>query len=97
MTRDNITLEALVRGAEPYDPSVGKCGDLMECIEKNPKLKEQLMEELTDSFISRVKEVGKCYFVINNISYKQRIIRTEEIVKVGYCGREESPLISINL
>lgn len=96
MTRDNTILEAIAKEAEPYDPSVANYGDLLEIINKDPGLKTQLKEKMTDEFLKKINEVGKCYFVINNVSYKHKI-KSEKEVKLSYCGKEKKPLISINI
>ena len=96
MTRDNTILEAIAKEAEPYDPSVANYGDLLEIINKDPGLKTQLKEKMTDEFLKKIDEVGKCYFVINNKSYKARIILPKNI-RISYCGQERNPLISIDI
>ncbi len=96
MTRDNITIEALAKEAEPYDPSVANPGDLLEVINKFPELKIQLEEKITNEFLKKITEEGKCYFVINNVSYKYKIKREKE-VRMSYCGKRKKPLISIDI
>ena len=96
MTRDNITLEALAKEATPYDPSVCGQGKLLELVKKYPNLGEQFQQLVTEEFLERVNEVGKCYFVINNKSYKARIILPKNI-RISYCGQERNPLISIDI
>lgn len=96
MTRKNITLEKLAKEAEPYDPSVAKVGYLLKFVEGNAELEEQFQKELTNEFLKSIQEVGKCYFVINNESYKAKK-KIDKKIRLGYCGKERVPLISLDI
>lgn len=96
MTRDNITLEALAKIAEPYDPSVAGKEKILEIVKQYPKLEKQFQQLVTDEFLKRIEDVGKCYFVINNKSYKARITLPKN-VRICYCGKEKKPLISVEI
>lgn len=95
MTRD-ITLKTLARNAEPYDPSVAEKGYLLKFVEEDSSLEEQFKKEINSEFLKRVDEVGKCYFVINFRSYKNKRELPKKL-RLGYCGRENVPLISLDI
>ncbi len=96
MTRDNITLEALAKEATPYDQSVCGQGKLLELVKKYPNLGEQFQQVVTEKFLTRIEEVGKCYFIINNKSYKARK-NLPKSVRISYCGQSKDPVISVDI
>lgn len=98
MTRDkDITLLALAEKAEPYDPSVADRKLLLEIIRKNEDFERQFKEKITDEFLEKVKKEGKCYFAINNVSCKSPISKAGNQLRIGYCGVDEKPLLSIDI
>ena len=57
---------------------------------------EQFKKEINSEFLKRIDEVGKCYFVINFRSYKNKRELPKKL-RLGYCGRENVPLISLDI
>ena len=97
MTCDSITLETLAKNAEPYDPSVTEKDKLLEIIKGKEEYEKQFEEKITSDFIERINEIGKCYFVINNVSYKQKVFNSKGELRLSYCGKSKEPLISIDI
>ena len=97
MTCDSITLETLAKNAEPYDPSVAEKDKLLEIIKGKEEFERQFEEKITPDFIKRINEVGKCYFIINYVSYKQKIFSTKGELRLSYCGKSRDPVISVDI
>lgn len=98
MTSDKkiINLKTLAEKAKPYDPSTYRTKYFVEIVNENPKLQEQFKEVITEEFLKRIEEVGECYFVINNRSYKSKK-KLRKQVRVSLCGPERAPLISVDI
>lgn len=98
MARDkDITLLALAKKSVPYDPSVADQEHFLDLVRRNEEFEKQFQEKVTDEFLKKVRREGKCYFAINNVSYKQIKGEFKEQLRVGYCGMDNKPLLSIDM
>lgn len=98
MTRDQMkNLKTLVKEAKPYDPSTYGRESFIKLINENPELEKQFEEKINEKFLQRIEEVGECYFIINNRSYKLRKKDNSKTLRIGLCGQERAPLISVDM
>lgn len=91
-----INLKTLAEKAKPYDPSTYNTEYFIQLVKENPDLEEQFKEKLYEEFLKRIEEVGECYFIINNRSYKSKKNLRKQ-VRVSLCGPERAPLISVDI
>lgn len=91
MSKDNVTLKALVQIAKPYDES----SHCKETFLKNitPELEKQFAAQYSEEFEKQIEEKG-VYFIVNHL--KGRFGDDKPTIKLIMCGREKLPTISLN-
>ena len=92
-----LTLSEVAEIALPYVEGYSRSVLLSE-IAKNPGLEKEYQEQLSESFIQRVNDIGNIYFITNAVSWKlpKHMNKTfTSHVRISYCGQERLPTISV--
>ena len=90
-----LTLEEILEMAVPYDPAYVSEGSLKKIIERNPQMRDQFNEQITEEFSAEVRRRG-IYYIINNDSWKW-VGGMKKTLRLGHVGMDEYPKISFNI
>jgi len=91
---DNKTLLEVAEIATSYSGIKSEQEDFIRIVKENPELEDSFKSQYSEEFSNAVKKKG-IYLIMNHRSWKKGTTK-KPTLKVYYCGREESPTISID-
>jgi len=91
----NNCLRSLIEIATPIDPTTHSRKTFLEIIEQNPQLEDNFRRQCTIEFMLSIKEKG-IYIIVDRVKNKQLFGDLTPSIRLGYCGQEELPTITLD-
>ena len=90
------TLADIIRVAIPYDESTHSREFFLEKLLIFPYLEREFWENVSDSWIHSVNCSNEVFFIVNNDSWKHPRPHHTPHIRVGVCGPNAVPTISLD-